>query len=157
MCTSRFRNVCTLYMCIFLIYITPPSPLSLLPPSPYPPPPSPPPSLPPSPPPSLPPSPPLSPQNGSQLYSVGPLQGDPTQQWLQRRSTESFIARMEQRRKTWSERNLADQEPHPKQPRITSGGTCTCITLPVTPAQLMRPGIGRNASCALDDCLTSRP
>ena len=30
-------------------------------------------------------------------------------------------------------------------------------TLPVTPAQLMRPGIGRNASCALGDCLTSRP
>ena len=28
-------------------------------------------------------------------------------------------------------------------------------TLPVTPAQLMRPGIGRNASCALGDCLTS--
>ena len=24
-------------------------------------------------------------------------------------------------------------------------------------AQLMRPGIGRNASCALGDCLTSRP
>ena len=35
---------------------------------------------------------------------------------------------------------------------------CTCIpTLPVTPAQLMRPGIGRNASCAVGDCLTSRP
>ena len=30
-------------------------------------------------------------------------------------------------------------------------------TLPVTPAQLMRPGIGRNASCALGDCLTARP
>ena len=30
-------------------------------------------------------------------------------------------------------------------------------TLPVTPAQLMRPGIGRNASCATDDWLTSRP
>ena len=27
----------------------------------------------------------------------------------------------------------------------------------VTPAQLMRPSIGRNASCALGDCLTSRP
>ena len=26
-----------------------------------------------------------------------------------------------------------------------------------TPAQLMRPGIGRNASYALGDCLTSRP
>ena len=24
--------------------------------------------------------------------------------------------------------------------------------LPVTPAQLMRPGIGRNASCILGDC-----
>ena len=30
-------------------------------------------------------------------------------------------------------------------------------TLPVTPAQLKRPGIGRNASCALGDCSTSRP
>ena len=30
-------------------------------------------------------------------------------------------------------------------------------TLPVTPAQLKRPGIGRNASCALCDCSTSRP
>ena len=27
----------------------------------------------------------------------------------------------------------------------------------VTPAQLMRPGIGRNASCAMSDWLTSRP
>ena len=27
----------------------------------------------------------------------------------------------------------------------------------VTPAQLTRPGIGRNASCASGDCLTSRP
>ena len=27
----------------------------------------------------------------------------------------------------------------------------------VTPAQLMRPGIGQNASCAVGDCLTSRP
>ena len=30
-------------------------------------------------------------------------------------------------------------------------------TLPVTPAQLMRPGIGWNVSCTLGDCLTSRP
>ena len=30
-------------------------------------------------------------------------------------------------------------------------------TLPVAPAQLMRPGIGRNASCAMGDWLTSRP
>ena len=29
--------------------------------------------------------------------------------------------------------------------------------LPVTPAQLMRPGIGQNVSCTLGDCLTSRP
>ena len=29
-------------------------------------------------------------------------------------------------------------------------------TLPVTPVQLKRPGIGRNASCALGDCSTSR-
>ena len=27
----------------------------------------------------------------------------------------------------------------------------------VTPAQLMRPGIGRNTSCAVSDWLTSRP
>ena len=27
----------------------------------------------------------------------------------------------------------------------------------VTPVQLMRPGIGQNASCALSDWLTSRP
>ena len=30
-------------------------------------------------------------------------------------------------------------------------------TLPVTPTQLMRPGIGQNVSYALGDCLTSRP
>ena len=30
-------------------------------------------------------------------------------------------------------------------------------TLLVTPAQLMRPGIGRNASCALGNCLTIQP
>ena len=30
-------------------------------------------------------------------------------------------------------------------------------TLPVTPVQLMRPGIGQNVSCELGDCLTSRP
>ena len=30
-------------------------------------------------------------------------------------------------------------------------------TLLVTPAQLMRPGIDRNASCTLGDCLTSSP
>ena len=34
---------------------------------------------------------------------------------------------------------------------------CVIPTLPVTPAQLMRPGIDRNASCASGDCLTSRP
>ena len=34
---------------------------------------------------------------------------------------------------------------------------CKTPTLPVTPAQLKRPGIGRNASCALSDCSTSRP
>ena len=28
---------------------------------------------------------------------------------------------------------------------------------PSRPAQLMRPGIGRKASCTLGDCLTSRP
>ena len=32
--------------------------------------------------------------------------------------------------------------------------TCTCTG---HPSELMRPDIGRNASCALDDCLTSRP
>ena len=31
------------------------------------------------------------------------------------------------------------------------------VTLPVAPVQLMRPGIGRNASCASGDWLTSRP
>ena len=30
-------------------------------------------------------------------------------------------------------------------------------TLPVTPAQLMRPGIGQNVSCTMSDWLTSRP
>ena len=34
---------------------------------------------------------------------------------------------------------------------------CVIPTLPVTPVQLMRPGIGQNTSCALGDCLTSRP
>ena len=34
---------------------------------------------------------------------------------------------------------------------------CVIPTLPASPAQLMRPGIGRNASCALGDCLTPRP
>ena len=29
--------------------------------------------------------------------------------------------------------------------------------LPITPAQLIRPGIGRNASCAVSDGVTSRP
>ena len=29
--------------------------------------------------------------------------------------------------------------------------------VPVTPAQLMRPGIGQNASCAMSGWLTSRP
>ena len=31
------------------------------------------------------------------------------------------------------------------------------VTLLVAPVQLMRPGIGRNASCASGDWLTSRP
>ena len=31
------------------------------------------------------------------------------------------------------------------------------IHVHVTPAQLKRPGIGRNTSCALGDCSTSRP
>jgi len=30
-------------------------------------------------------------------------------------------------------------------------------TLPITPALLMGPGIGRNASCTFGNCLTSRP
>ena len=30
-------------------------------------------------------------------------------------------------------------------------------TFPVTPEQLIRPGIGWNASCTLGDCITSRP
>ena len=34
--------------------------------------------------------------------------------------------------------------------------TCTCTIVRVH-AQLMRPGIGRNASCAVGDCLTSMP
>ena len=37
---------------------------------------------------------------------------------------------------------------------------CAIPTLPTnpgSPAQLMRPGIGQNVSCALGDCLTSRP
>ena len=34
----------------------------------------------------------------------------------------------------------------------------TChVHIHVHVAQLMRPGIGRNASCAVGDCLTSRP
>ena len=36
-------------------------------------------------------------------------------------------------------------------------GWCKTPTLPVTPAQLKRPGIGLNASCALSDCFASRP
>ena len=70
-------------------------------------------------------------QNGSQLYSVGPLQGDQTLQWLHRRSTESFLTRMEQRKKAWSERILTEEEPPSKQARstTTTGGynasTCT--------------------------------
>ena len=44
------------------------------------------------------------------------------------------------------------------RPAICVARACRVMpTLPVTPAQLMRPGIGRNASCALGDCLTPRP
>ena len=42
---------------------------------------------------------------------------------------------------------------------VTKTCTCTCMhktpTLLVTPVQLMRPGIGRNTSCALGDCFTA--
>ena len=40
---------------------------------------------------------------------------------------------------------------------MTVGHVHVHVHVPVTPAQLMRPGIGRNASCASGDCLTSRP
>ena len=66
------------------------------------------------------------PQNGSHLYSVGPLQGDPAMQWLHRRSTESFLTRMEQRKRAWSERVMSEEEPPSKLVKSLSDGTCTC-------------------------------
>lgn len=61
------------------------------------------------------------PKNGTQLNVVQPVQLDPASQWMHRRTADSFLSRMEQRKKTWAVRVLEGEEGEPpaaKQQRI---------------------------------------
>ena len=61
------------------------------------------------------------PKNGTQLNVAQPVQLDPASQWMHRRTSDSFLSRMEQRKKTWAVRVLEGEEGEPpaaKQQRI---------------------------------------
>ena len=64
---------------------------------------------------------PLSlPKNGTQLNVVQPVQLDLASQWMHRRTADSFLSRMEQRKKTWAVRVVEGEEGEPptaKQPK----------------------------------------